>query len=188
MNGQVEHMNGMILQGIKPRIFNKLNNFGGRWVVELPAVLWSLRATPSQATGYTPFFMVYGAEVILPTNLDYRAQRVMQYKELEAKEYLKDALDQLDEARDITLLYSAKYQQALRGYHNRRIKGRAFNVRDLVLRLVQSNKDRHKLSPPWEGPYIITEVLKPRTYKLKTADGQVFANTWNIEQLRCFYP
>jgi hypothetical protein len=37
----------MILQGIKPRIFNKLNKFGGWWVAELPAVLWSLRTTPS---------------------------------------------------------------------------------------------------------------------------------------------
>ena len=27
-NGQVERANGMILQGLKPRIFNKLNKFG----------------------------------------------------------------------------------------------------------------------------------------------------------------
>jgi hypothetical protein len=35
-NGQVERVNDMILQGIKPRIFNKLNKFGGWWVAELP--------------------------------------------------------------------------------------------------------------------------------------------------------
>ena len=29
MNGQVEHANGMVLQGLKPRIFNRLNKFGG---------------------------------------------------------------------------------------------------------------------------------------------------------------
>jgi hypothetical protein len=57
-----------------------------------------------------------------------------------------------------------------------------------VLRLAQSNKDRHKLSPPWEGPYVIAEVLRPRTYKLATADGKGFTNAWNIEQLRRFYP
>ena len=57
-------------------------------------------------------------------------------------------MDQLDEARDIALLRLAKYQQALRRYHSRRVRDRAFNVGDLVLRLVQSNKDRHKLSPP----------------------------------------
>ena len=58
MNGQVERANNMLLQGLKPRIFNRLNKFSARWVVELPAMLWSLRTTPSRATSYTPFFMV----------------------------------------------------------------------------------------------------------------------------------
>ena len=57
-------------------------------------------------------------------------------------------MDQLDKARDITLLHSAKYQQALQRYHSRQVRDRAFNIGDLVLHLVQSNKDRHKLSPP----------------------------------------
>ena len=89
---------------------------------------------------------------------------------------LKDAMDQLDEACDVALLRSAKYQQALRRYHSRRVWGRAFNVGDLVLRLVQSNKNRHKLSPQWEGPYVIIKVLRPGTYKLRTIDGVVFIN------------
>jgi hypothetical protein len=67
----------MILQGIKPRIFNRLDRFGRRWVTKLPTVLWSLRMTPSQATGHTPFFMVYGTDAILLTNLDYGAPRIM---------------------------------------------------------------------------------------------------------------
>jgi hypothetical protein len=166
----------MVLQGIKPRLFNRLNKISGRWVAELPMVLWSLRTIPSRATGYTHFFMVYGAEAVLPTDLDYGAPRVMQYIGQEAKEYLEDALDQLEEARDIALLHSAKYQQALRRYHSRRIKVRAFNVGDLVPRLVQSNKDHHKLSPLWEGTYVITEVLSLGTYKLVIANGKVFTN------------
>ena len=39
MNGQVERANGMLLQGLKPRIFNRLNKFGVRWLAELPVVL-----------------------------------------------------------------------------------------------------------------------------------------------------
>jgi IS30 family transposase len=38
-NGQVEHANGMILQGLKPIIFNWLNKFGRKWLVELPSVI-----------------------------------------------------------------------------------------------------------------------------------------------------
>ena len=90
-------------------------------------------------------------------------------------------MDQLDEARNVALLRLAKYQQALRRYHQHRVRGRVFNVGDLVLRRVHSTKDRQKLSPPREGPYIIPEVLRPSTYKLQTSDGQVLTNAWNIE-------
>ena len=41
---------------------------------------------------------------------------------------------------------------------------------------MQSNKDHHKLSPPWEGPYVIMEVLRLGAYKLKTIDRKVFTN------------
>ena len=86
-------------------------------------------------------------------------------------------MDQLDEAHDVALLRLAKYQQALRRYHNRRVWDQAFCVGDLVLRLVQSNKDRHKLSLPWEGLYVVVEVLRPGAYKLKTIDDKVFTNS-----------
>ena len=71
----------MILQGLKPRIFNKLNKFGRRWLMELPSIIWSLRTTPSRATGFTPFFLVYGAEAILPTDLEYGSPRLKAYQE-----------------------------------------------------------------------------------------------------------
>ena len=45
-------------------------------------------------------------------------------------------MGKLDEVRDIALLRSAKYQQALCRYHSHRVRGRAFNVGDLVLHLV----------------------------------------------------
>jgi len=110
--------------------------------------------------------MLYGSEAILPTDLEYDSPRVKAYNEQGSDAAMEDALDQLDEARDVALLRLAKYQQALRCYHHRRVRGRAFNVGDLVLRRVQSTKDRHKLSLPWEGPYIVAEVLRPSTYKL----------------------
>jgi transposase InsO family protein len=38
-NGQVEHSNDMILQGLKPRFFDRLRPYAGKWVKELPSVL-----------------------------------------------------------------------------------------------------------------------------------------------------
>jgi hypothetical protein len=102
----------MILQGLKPRIFNRLNKFGHRWVTELSAVLWSLRTTPSRVTGFMPFFMVYGSEAILPTDLEYGVPRVRTYDDQGNQTSLEDAVDQLGEACDVALLHSTKYQQA----------------------------------------------------------------------------
>jgi transposase InsO family protein len=50
-NSQVERSNGMILQALKPRIFDRLKPYAEKWVKELPLVWWALRITPSCATG-----------------------------------------------------------------------------------------------------------------------------------------
>ena len=108
-NGQVERANGKILQGLKLRIFNKLNKFGRRWLMELPSVIWSLRTTPTRATGFSPFFLVYGTEAILPTDLEYGSPRLKAYQEHLNQQAREDSLDQVDEARDVALLHLAHY-------------------------------------------------------------------------------
>jgi hypothetical protein len=76
-NGQVESANDMILQGLKPQILTlegeevhaRLHIQAGKWATEVLSVLSSLRMTPNRSMGFTPLFMVYGAEAILPTDL-----------------------------------------------------------------------------------------------------------------------
>jgi transposase InsO family protein len=72
-NGQIERSNGMILQGLKPRIFNRLKPYAGRWVKELPSILWALRTTPSRAMGHTPFSLIYESEAMLPTEVEHKS-------------------------------------------------------------------------------------------------------------------
>jgi hypothetical protein len=149
--------------------------------------VWSLGTTPSRATEFTPFFLVYGAEAILPTDLEYGSPRVRGYDEGANQRASEDSLDQLDEVRTVALMYSARYQQALRRYQARKMRRRD-SEGDLVLRLRQDNRGRHRLPPPREGPYIVVKVLNPSTYKLANEDGEELTNAWNIQQLRRFYP
>ena len=93
--------------------------------------------TRSRATSYTPFFMVYSSEAILQIDLDYGVSKLGHTTNREPR---------YQQVCDVALLRSAKYQQALRWYHSRRVWGRAFNVGDRVLCLIQSNKSLHKLS------------------------------------------
>jgi hypothetical protein len=97
-NGQVEKANGLILASIKPRLVEPLERSAGCWVEELPSVLWSLRTTPNRSVGFTPFLLVYGAEAVLPTDIEFDAPGVVQYTEKQAKEAREDDVDLLEEA------------------------------------------------------------------------------------------
>jgi hypothetical protein len=151
-HGQVERANSMVLHGLKPRIFDRLNKSGRKWLQELPVVVWSLKTTSSKATGFTPVFLVYGAEAILPTDLEYGSPRVWGHDKGANQRAREDSLDQLGEARTVALMHSARYQQALRRYQARKVRRRDFSEGDLVLRLRQDNRGRHKLSPPGRDP------------------------------------
>ena len=50
-NGQAEAINKVIVNGIK----KKLDDAKGKWVEELPHVLWTYRTTPHKSIGETPF-------------------------------------------------------------------------------------------------------------------------------------
>ena len=73
----------------------------GCWVEELPSVLWSINTTPNRSIAYTPFFMVYGAEAVLPSDIRHDSPRVAAYVEANNEQARHDALDLLDEERDL---------------------------------------------------------------------------------------
>nr|CAE76060.1 B1248C03.19 [Oryza sativa Japonica Group]CAE76067.1 B1340F09.5 [Oryza sativa Japonica Group] len=187
-NGQVERANAEILRGLKTKTFNILKKHGDSWIEELPAVLWANRTTPSRATGETPFFLVYGAEAVLPSELTLRSPRATMYCEADQDQLRRDDLDYLEEQRRRAALRAARYQQSLRRYHQRHVRARSLCIDDLVLRRVQTRAGLSKLSPMWEGPYRVIGVPRPGSVRLATGDGTELPNPWNIEYLRRFYP
>ena len=85
----------------------------GCWVKELPSVLWSINTTPNRSTSYTPFFMVYGAEAVLPSDIRHDSPWVAAYVEADNETACQDSLDLLDEERDLAVTRSAIYKQDL---------------------------------------------------------------------------
>jgi hypothetical protein len=142
---------------------------------------------PNASTGYTPFFLLFGAEVVLPTDVRYGAPRVEAYGKEDAQIALEDACDLLDEVRDVALVRSTVYQQNLRYYHRRRVRRRSFEPGNLVLHLKQTIT--LKLESPWEGPYLVHEAIPGGAYQLRDPKtGVDIENPWNAQQLRRFYP
>jgi hypothetical protein len=132
--------------------------------------------------------MVYGSEAVLPADLIFGAPRLAFENITEAETTRLKYIDVLEEEPLNTVIQSARYQQTLRHYHDKVVRHRSFAVGDLVLRRILTGEGRHKLSPPWEGPLIVSEVTQPGSYRLTQIDDTKVGNSWNIEHLRKFYP
>jgi hypothetical protein len=162
----------MILQGLRPRIFDRLKPYAEKWVKELPSVLWALCTILSRAMGHTPFSLVYGSEAMLPTEVEHNSFRGQHFNEERS-----DDLNKLKELCEAAVIQSAKHQQAMRRYHARNVSSRSFQVGDFILRIIQMTKDHHKLSPTWEGPYEVVQMTQPSSYRLQCEDGSEVPNS-----------
>nr|ABA93563.1 retrotransposon protein, putative, Ty3-gypsy subclass [Oryza sativa Japonica Group] len=77
----VERTNGIVIQGIKTRVYDRLMSHDKKWVEELPSVLWAVRTTPTTSNKERPFFLAYGSEAMLPTELRHQSTRVQKYSD-----------------------------------------------------------------------------------------------------------
>ena len=109
---------------------------------------------------------------------------MLAYDEVAQEQRRRDDVVLLEENRLWAAMRVARYQQALRCYHSRRVRARCFEEGALVLRRVQSAKGTHKLSPKWEGPYRVVRVARPGAVRLEIGDGIQLQNSWNSEHLR----
>ena len=112
----------------------------------------------------------------------WKSPRVEAYQEGEADEARQLELDSVEEARINVLTQSARYLQGVRRYHDRNVQQRSFNVG------IHDETGLHKLNSRWEGPFIVSKVTRPGSYRITDADGNEVPNSWNIEHLRRFYP
>jgi hypothetical protein len=151
-NGQVERANAEILRGLKTRTYDYLKKHGANWVNELLSVLWGNRTTPSRATRETPFFLVYGAEAYLPLEIIMGSPWVQSFDESMQEQLRREDVDFISERRWRAAIRNARYNQALRRYHQQFMYSRELRVGDLVLRRVLNREGLHKLPLGGRGP------------------------------------
>ena len=123
-NGQAEAVNKVIVNGLKKR----LDDAKGRWVEELPHVLWTYRTTPQRLTGETPFSMTYGAEAVLPLKTSFPTLKTGTFTPSNNNELLGRSLDLIEEKREKVMIQLAYYHQKLKQGYDANVK-----LRPLVL-------------------------------------------------------
>ena len=109
-NGQAEAVNKVIVNGLKKR----LDDAKGKWVEELPHVLWTYRTMPRRSTGETPFSMAYGAEAVIPLETGFPTLRTSTFTSNGNDGLLEKSLDLIEERRENAMVQLAYYQHKLK--------------------------------------------------------------------------
>jgi ribonuclease HI len=191
-NGQAEATNRMLLRILSKMVFD----YGKGWNSHLADVLWAYRGSPKTATGFTPFSLVYGTDVISPPELLVPSPRILQGTELEADvEMCAEArvadLESLDEARELALARSLRYHQRLASAYGKTVHIRIFSQGQMVLKTADHVRrglpSPSKFTPNWEGPYVIREAHDSGYYRLSKADGTILADPINGKWLKEYY-
>uniref|UniRef100_A0A2N9EPE0 RNase H type-1 domain-containing protein n=1 Tax=Fagus sylvatica TaxID=28930 RepID=A0A2N9EPE0_FAGSY len=186
LNGQAEVSNKVILDGIKKR----LEEAKGRWVEELPSVMWTHRTTKRRSTGETPFALAYGVEAVIPLEVGLPTTRTTEFDIDENESSLRMDLNLVEERRDMATIRLASYQHQMKRGYDKNIRPRSFQVGDLVLRKVVANTrnpNDGKLGPNWEGPYQVTSFAGVGAYRLTDLDGKSVLRPWNICNLKKYF-
>ena len=84
-------------------------------------VLWAYRTTPKEATGETPFSLVFGTEAVIPAEVGLPSYRVNNFTEQENDIALLENLDFLEEKCDQALIRSAAQKKMVAKYYNTRV-------------------------------------------------------------------
>ena len=185
-NGQAE----VTIRTLKAALKTKLEDLKGKWVEYLPEVLWGYRTTLKSATQETPLSLAFGIEAVAPIEVGVRSSRIEFTSTEHNEEALRLNLDLLEEKREQVLKFDEDYHRKTTRYYGRRVKPRSYKPGDLVLKkLMLARKDptHGKLGPNWEGPYIISRVVRSGNYELQTEEGKTLPRLWNAEHLKRFY-
>ena len=127
------------------------------WDLYLNQVLAAIRFNSSETTGYSPFYLLYNRDVVLPVDNVLRPRR-----KYNGEEHHQIALQEQYRAflRMRKATEKAKKRQAK--YADRQAKEVGFNVGDPVY--YKRHQRRSKLECQWQPYYRIVEVKSPVTY------------------------
>ena len=153
------------------------------------------RNSPKSATGFSPFSLVYGTEVVSLTEIITPSLRVMQMQEKEKEEVFVaercEDLEGLDEKREKAQERSRRYRQKMIEAYGRMTKERVFVEGQLVLKVAdyvrRAMAGPSKFAPKWEGPFVIRETHQSGYYRLTQMDGRDLMDPINGKWLKRYY-
>ncbi|XP_070004996.1 uncharacterized protein [Nicotiana sylvestris] len=136
--------------------------------------------------------LVYGAEAVIPAEVEIPFLRIIQEVELSNAEWIRSHYEQLaliDGKIVNAVCHGQFYQNRMSRAFNKRVKPRQLALRQLVLKKIFPHQDEAKgiFSPNWKGPYIIHRVLIGGVLILAEMDGEIWPKPINSDAVKRYY-
>eukprot|EP00253_Pinus_taeda_P012144 PITA_12144 len=151
------------------------------WEEKLKDALWAYRITWKDTTGFTPYQLVYGKDVMLPIEFQIHTFKLAADLQIDLDEAQKERiqqLNQLDEMRQQAEETTILMQKQRKQWHDAHIKKKQFKEGDWALLFDSKFRDhKAKFTTHWMGPYQIVQVYDNGSVKLTTIDGEVKLTT-----------
>ena len=161
------------------------------WNLILYFTLWAYQTSVRNATGFTPFQLVYGLEAILPIQYEIPSLKL-------AINLLPDTSKEearlfnhihLDEMHREAQLANEAHKRCIKAQYDKHVQPCIFSEGDLVL-LYDLEADvigTRKFEPLWHDPYIVKRVLAKGAYDLVDYGGIPLAQPRNGFYLKHYY-
>ena len=155
--------------------------------------LWADRVTTKISIGIPPFQLVYGEEVVFPSQLPIPVAKFFQDYQEEPDDMIRKIHQpvEVQQAREQVMNRIQDHQQKIKQDFDKKAKKEEFQIGDLVLKwdAPKQDKGKHgKFEALWVRPFKISEVFSNNTYRLRDLkDQEVFNGPVNGHFLkRCF--
>ena len=161
------------------------------WHHILFSTLWAYRTSLKKTTGFTPFQLVYGIEVVLPIQCQIPSLKlaIELLPDISIEEEIFLYFNNLDKNRRDAALANEAHKECVKAQYDKYVKPRAFNQGDLVL-IYDYRYDKlgkGNFESMWYGPFVISRVLEKGAYKLMDYDGIPLGQTHNGLYLKRYY-
>ncbi|XP_075926286.1 uncharacterized protein LOC142929264 [Petromyzon marinus] len=137
------------------------------WDLHIPGVLAAYRMAPHAATGFSPFFLMYGRDVDPPIANQLRVSETSRKSKL--ADHVKFNILRLTEAREAAAQNSSSRQKANERLRSRQSRTHAWKPGDQAwLHCPQVPlATSAKLLRPWRGPVVIVKVMRPQCVRIQ---------------------